>query len=83
MECAAVKPFRKLRAVENCPQPEPPPLRPIVYGMAPWSRLPPTPPANEITERVRAPVDSPPGASPNVAPQTWTASGNYSEGEKA
>jgi hypothetical protein len=48
-----MKPFRKLRAVENCPQPETP-VRPIVYGMAPWSRLPPTPPANEITERVRA-----------------------------
>jgi hypothetical protein len=49
-----MKPFRKLRAVENCPQPEPPPYKPMVYGMAPWSRLPPTPPANEITERVRA-----------------------------
>jgi hypothetical protein len=45
---------RKLQVVPNCPQPEPPPARPIVYGMAPWSRLPPTPPANEITERVRA-----------------------------
>jgi hypothetical protein len=49
-----VKPFRKLRAVENCPQPPPPPFKPVVYGMAPWSRLPPTPPAHEISIRVRA-----------------------------
>jgi hypothetical protein len=49
-----MKPFRKLRAVEECHDPHQPPYKPIQYGAAPWSRLPPTPPANEITERVRA-----------------------------
>ena len=45
---------RRLRAVEGCPQPDPPPAKPIVYGSAPWSRLPPTPPAHEISIRARA-----------------------------
>jgi len=45
---------RRLRAVESCPQPDPPPAKPIVYGAAPWSRLPPTPPAHEISIRARA-----------------------------
>ena len=44
---------RTLRAVPNCPQPESK-AKPIVYGAAPWSRLPPTPPAHEITVRARA-----------------------------
>lgn len=45
---------RRMRVVENCPQPDPPEARPVVYGAAPWSRLPPTPPAHEITVRARA-----------------------------
>lgn len=49
-----MKTARKLRAVPNCPQPDPPAAKPIVYGAAPWSRLPPTPPAHEITVRARA-----------------------------
>ena len=45
---------RRLRPVENCPQPEPPKAKPVVYGAAPWSRLPHSPPAHEITIRARA-----------------------------
>lgn len=45
---------RRLRVVEGCPMPDPPPYRPIEYGAAPWSRLPPTPTADQITIRVRA-----------------------------
>lgn len=48
-----MKPFRKLRVVD-CPQPQPPSAKPIVYGQAPWSRLPPSPPAHEISIRARA-----------------------------
>lgn len=44
---------RKLRAVPNCPQPETP-VKPMKYGAAPWSRLPPSPPAHEISIRARA-----------------------------
>jgi len=43
---------RKLSIVD-CPMPETP-IRPVVYGAAPWSRLPPTPPAHEISIRARA-----------------------------
>ena len=45
---------RKLRVVPDCPQPEPRAAKPIVYGAAPWSRLPHNPTADEITIRVRA-----------------------------
>jgi len=45
---------RKLRVVEACPQPDPPPFRRIQYGAAPWSHLPPSPPAHEISIRARA-----------------------------
>jgi hypothetical protein len=118
---------RKLRIVEGCPQPDPPPFKPIQYGFAgghKLERLPASPlpheaniiaramsirwhynrevPSVEEAQRIiaadnrpkrvtvpkplrepsrAAPVDSPPGASPNVEPQTWTASGNYPEGE--
>ena len=46
---------RRLRAVEGCPQPEPKPYKPIVYGQGPWpARLPPCPTADQLTIRVRA-----------------------------
>lgn len=48
-----MKAARKLRAVPNCPQPETP-VKPMKYGAAPWSRLPPSPPAHEISIRARA-----------------------------
>lgn len=48
------RPKRRLRVVEDCPQPEPPKRKPIIYGAAPWSRLPPTPTADQITTRARA-----------------------------
>lgn len=48
-----MKSARKLRAVPNCPQPETP-VKPMKYGAAPWSRLPPSPPAHEISIRARA-----------------------------
>lgn len=44
----------KFRLVENCPQPEPPAYKPIVYGAAPWSRLTLSPPADELAIRARA-----------------------------
>ena len=44
---------RKLSVVPDCPQPETP-IKPVKYGAAPWSRLPPTPPAHEISIRARA-----------------------------
>lgn len=44
---------RKLRMVESCPQHETP-IKPVKYGAAPWSRLPPSPPAHEISIRARA-----------------------------
>jgi len=43
---------RKLSIVD-CPQSETP-IRPVIYGAAPWSRLPHTPPAHEISIRARA-----------------------------
>jgi hypothetical protein len=43
---------RKLSIVD-CPMPETA-IKPIVYGAAPWSRLPHTPPAHEINVRYRA-----------------------------
>ena len=43
---------RKLSIVD-CPMPETV-IKPIVYGAAPWSRLPHTPPAHEINVRYRA-----------------------------
>jgi hypothetical protein len=49
-----MNPVRALSVVPNCPQPDPPAAKPIVYGQAPWSRLPPSPPAHEISIRVRA-----------------------------
>jgi hypothetical protein len=52
-----MKPFRKLRAVENCPQPEPPPFRRIQYGFAGGhkiERLAAMPTAQEISTRARA-----------------------------
>jgi len=46
---------RKLRIVEGCPQPDPPPFRPIQYGARPWpKRLAPSPTTDEITIRARA-----------------------------
>jgi len=48
---------RKLRAVPNCPQPEPQPFKPIQYGFAGGhkvERLPAMPTAQEITIRARA-----------------------------
>ena len=48
---------RKLRVVPNCPQPEPPPFKPIQYGFSGGhkiDRLAPTPTAEEITVRARA-----------------------------
>ena len=44
---------RKLRVVADCPVPEMP-IRSVVYGAAPWGRLPHNPTADEITWRVRA-----------------------------
>ena len=43
---------RKLSIVD-CPMPETA-IKPVVYGAAPWSRLPHTPPAHEISIRARA-----------------------------
>lgn len=48
-----MKPARKLRVVRDCPQPETA-IKPVQYGAAPWSRLPPTPTADQITTRARA-----------------------------
>lgn len=48
---------RKLRAVPNCPQPEPPAYKPIQYGFMGGhkiERLAPMPTAQEITIRARA-----------------------------
>lgn len=44
---------RKLRVVPDCPMPETA-IKPVVYGQAPWSRLPHHPTAEEITLRARA-----------------------------
>lgn len=44
---------RKLRVVPDCPQPDPPAYRPVVYGQAPWSRLPHNPTADQLTVRCR------------------------------
>ena len=44
---------RKLSVVPDCPQPETP-IKPVQYGAAPWSHLPPSPPAHEISIRARA-----------------------------
>jgi len=44
---------RKFHVVESCPMPETP-IKPVEYGAAPWSRLPPSPPAHEISIRARA-----------------------------
>ncbi len=44
---------RKLRVVPNCPAPEPPAYRPIVYGASPWGRLPHNPTADQLTVRCR------------------------------
>lgn len=52
-----MKSARKLQAVPNCPQPEPPPFKPIQYGFAGGhkvERLAPMPTAQEITIRSRA-----------------------------
>lgn len=43
---------RKLRAVPDCPQPETP-VKPVQYGAAPWSKLPPTPTADQLVIRAR------------------------------
>jgi len=48
-----MKSARKLRVVESCPMPETP-IKPVQYGAAPWSHLPPSPPAHEISIRARA-----------------------------
>ena len=48
---------RKLRVVPNCPQPDPPPFKPIQYGFfggRKIERLPPMPTAEEISIRARA-----------------------------
>ena len=39
---------RSLRVVPDCPQPETP-AKPVVYGAAPWGRLPPSLPSNAAT----------------------------------
>jgi len=44
---------RKFHVVPDCPQPETP-IKPVQYGAAPWSHLPPSPPAHEISIRARA-----------------------------
>lgn len=44
---------RKLRIVAACPMPETA-IRPVIYGAAPWGRLPHNPTADEITIRSRA-----------------------------
>lgn len=44
---------RKFRVVPDCPQPETP-IKPVQYGAAPWSRLPPSPTADQLTIRCRA-----------------------------
>ncbi|MGN6313204.1 MAG: hypothetical protein ACTHMO_05510 [Rhodanobacteraceae bacterium] len=49
-----MKSARKLRVVPDCPMPDPPKFKPVMYGAAPWSRLPHTPPAHEIVIRARA-----------------------------
>lgn len=49
-----MRPLRKLRVVEGCPMPDPPPYRPIQYGCGPWPKLPHSPTADEITIRARA-----------------------------
>lgn len=43
----------KLRVVPDRPMPEAP-IRPVIYGAAPWGRLPHNPTADEITIRARA-----------------------------
>lgn len=48
---------RKLRVVPDCPQPEPPPFKPIQYGFGGGrkvTRLAPMPTAEEISIRARA-----------------------------
>ncbi len=46
---------RKLRVVPDCPQPDPPPYKPIQYGVGPWPKhLPSMPTAEEISIRARA-----------------------------
>lgn len=48
---------RKFRVVPNCPQPNPPPFKPIQYGFAGGhkiERLAPIPTAEEISIRARA-----------------------------
>jgi len=47
-----MKPARKLQVVPDCPQPESP-IKPVVYGQAPWSKLPPTPTADQLVVRCR------------------------------
>lgn len=45
------EPFRR-EPVESCPQPETP-IKPVQYGAAPWTKLPPTPTADQLTIRCR------------------------------